>query len=216
MNVLRFASIRLPVLLMLGALASCGGLRSDEPPSQVYVLRSSAVHRSGESADGALGAIRVARPQAFPGLESERIVLVQKDHRMNHFAASRWADDLPDVVEALVLETLRASGDWSSVFDSRSPFSGNYLLQITIRRFEADYTQSSDTPTVHVSLICSVGRRSDREVLATFDAEGSAIAAANRLSSVVAAFEQAANAATAVIAERTREAVRRSTGPSTP
>jgi hypothetical protein len=69
---------------------------------------------------------------------------------------------------------------------------------------------------VHVSLICSVGRRSDREVLATFDAEGSAIAAANRLSSVVAAFEQAANAATAVIAERTREAVRRSTGPSTP
>ncbi|HEY8506858.1 MAG TPA: ABC-type transport auxiliary lipoprotein family protein [Steroidobacteraceae bacterium] len=215
MNVLRFASVRLPALLLLGVLASCSGLRSDEPPSQVYVLRSLAA-QSSESSGDTLGALRVARPQAYPGLESERIILVQKDRRMNHFAASRWADDLPEVVEALVLETLRASGDWSSVFDSRSPFSGDYLLQITIRRFEADYTQSDNAPAVHVSLVCSLGRRSDREVLATFDAEGSATAAANRLSSVVAAFEQAANAATAVIAERTRQAVRRSKGPSSP
>ena len=53
---------------------------------------------------------------------------------------------LPDVVETLAVDTLRASGAWAAVHESPSPFSADYLLQINIRRFEADYTGGGSKP----------------------------------------------------------------------
>src|SRR5260370_31882412 len=108
---------------------------------------------------------------------------------------SRWPAGVPAVVEAVAVDALRSSGAWSTVQDSASAFSSDYLLQIVIRRFEADYSVSSAAPEVHVVLDCTVGRRAGREVLDSFVAEGSAAAAANRLGDVVSAFEEASNKA---------------------
>jgi ABC-type uncharacterized transport system auxiliary subunit len=110
------------------------------------------------------------------------------------------------MVEDLAAEALRGSGAWSSVHDSRGAFSADYFLQLDIRRFEADYTEGAD-PRVHIVLGCSLGRRTDRELLANFVAEGHASARANRLSEVVAAFESAARTALATMAERSRQAL---------
>src|SRR5690606_32380603 len=123
------------LLLLLSTLAGCsGGLRSDAPPTQVYLLRMTAdVPRADEPLPASL---QVARPQAHPGLESDRLMLVQEDRRMSHIAGSRWAAELPEMVEALAVQATRATGAWSTVQDSLSPFSADYLLQITIRRFE--------------------------------------------------------------------------------
>jgi len=151
--------------------------------------------------------LHVGRPIAGPGLDSEHIVLVQSDHRMSYYVASRWPAALPDVVEELTVDTLRGSGAWSTVQDSSSAFSSDYMLQIVIRRFEADYSVNPATPEVHVELDCTLGKRAGRQVLASFLAEGSTTAAANRLSDVVSAFEDASNKALAAIAERTAQAV---------
>jgi ABC-type uncharacterized transport system auxiliary subunit len=64
-----------------------------------------------------------------------------------------------------------------------------------LRRFEADYTKGGGAPTVFVTLDCTLGRHRDRELLASFTASGSAAASADRLNSVVAAFESATAAA---------------------
>jgi ABC-type uncharacterized transport system auxiliary subunit len=125
---------------------------------------------------------------------------------------------LPDVVETLAIDTLRASGNWASVHDAPSPFAADYLLQITIRRFEADYTGggAGAAPKVYVTLDCTIARRIGRELLTSFVAEGVADAEADRMSAVVAAFEKAANTALASMAERSAAAIKMSTGPSTP
>jgi cholesterol transport system auxiliary component len=113
------------------------------------------------------------------------------------------------MVEALTVETLRATGDWSAVEDSRSSFNAEYYLQVTIRRFEADYTEQPDAaPVAQVSLTCELGRRIDRELIASFVVEGAAHASQNRLSAVVAAFEQAAGAALTSAAQQAAAAVR--------
>jgi ABC-type uncharacterized transport system auxiliary subunit len=189
-------------------------LQSNTPATQVYVLRAATHPRSDLTRGNA--SLHVGRPIAVPGLGSDHILLVQSDHRMSYYVASRWPGDLPSVVEALAVDTLRASGAWSTVQDSASAFSSDYLLQVVIRRFEADYTVSSAAPEVHVVLDCTVGKRAGREVIDSFVAEGSSTATANRLGDVISAFEDASSKALDQIAVRTAEAVKTAQKVETP
>jgi cholesterol transport system auxiliary component len=184
--------------------AGCsGGLHSNAPATQVYVLR--AAPPPPAAVKPATASLHVNRPMTAPGLGSDHIVLVQPDHKMSYYIASRWPGDLSSVVEALTVDTLRTTGDWTTVQDSGSAFSSDYMLQIVIRRFDADYSAGS-VPEIHVVFDCIVGRRSGREVIGSFTAEGSATASANRLGAVVGAFEEAANHALAQIAVHVTQA----------
>jgi cholesterol transport system auxiliary component len=158
----------------------------------------------------------VSQPFASPGLETERIVLVQSDHRLSYFEASRWAASVPEVIESLAIETLRGSGAWSIVQGSNSGFPSDYTLQITVRRFDADYSESPDAPVIRVAFDCLVARRADRELLGSFSAEAVEQASENRLAVVVGAFERATNKALATVVERSSESVRTSRAPSLP
>jgi cholesterol transport system auxiliary component len=206
------------VLLLCAALSGCTGLfHSTAQPEQIYYLRAPAAGGAAAAAgpDSAVPAVpplavslRVSHPLAAPGLDTVHIVLVQADHRMNFYAGSRWPAAAPDVVESLAVQTLRASGAWASVEDTASPFPSDYVLQIALRRFEADYTAGGAVPVVYVMLDCILGRGEGREVIATISASGSAAAAANRLAAVVAAFEQASGTALEALSQQAAQAAR--------
>jgi len=217
-------------LVILGATAGCTNLfHSDAKPEQTYVLRAPSPGTAaataagttvaeGATTDGAaataaapatpLAAVQVAHPLAAPGLESRQIILVQADHRMNFYLGSRWPAPLPDMVEALAVETLRASGEWHSVQDSGSPFIPQYLLSISVRRFEADYTRARSAPQVEVVLDCTLGAREGREMVASFVAQGSATAGGDHMSEVIAAFETASGAALTSMSSQAAAAAR--------
>lgn len=204
----------LPALLLCAVLASvalsgCGGLfHSDARPDQVYYLRATALEKGPAAATPLAASLRVLRPTAAPGLNSPQIVLLQSDRRMSFYLASRWPVSAPDLVEPLAVEKLRGSGMWRSVGDSTSSFPSDYVIQVMIRRFEADYTGGGPQPDIHVVLDCIVGKREGRDVVASFLAEGSAQAGTNRLGAVVAAFETATNTALDSMAMQTATAVR--------
>jgi len=202
-------TLRTLPLLCLG-LAGCSGLfQSKAKPEQTYYLRAPAARTAATSAPAIPASVRVIRPAASPGLDTSRIMLVEADHRMNFFSGSRWPATAPELIEALAVQTLRTSGAWVSVGSSGGPFPADYLLQIHVQRFEADYSEgTAGAPVVHVVLECVVGRREGREVLATFTAAGSAAAAANRLGEVVMAFEQATGVALEALSRQTEQAVR--------
>jgi ABC-type uncharacterized transport system auxiliary subunit len=202
-------ALRVVALLCL-YLAGCSGLfQSKAKPEQTYYLRPPAASTAPPATSAATPvSLRVMRPVADPGLDTAHIMLVQADHRMNFYSGSRWPAPAPELIEALAVETLRASGEWSSVEGSASPFPSDYLLHVHVRRFEADYTEGGAAPVARVVLDCILGRRQGRDVLATFSASGEAAAAANRLGEVVAAFEQATGTALAALAQQTAQAVR--------
>jgi ABC-type uncharacterized transport system auxiliary subunit len=222
--------IRIAASAAVVLLAGCSIFHTARPATQVYVLRTAAAEHPQSDPPSTGPSLHVGRPMASPGLDTDQIMLVEPGHRMSHYMASRWAANLPAVVEELTVDTLRASGAWSTVQDSNSGFPTDYLLQIVIRRFEADYTAGSGVPghgsspgsttsvpsvdghlgapEIHVALDCTLGRRSGREVIASFISEGSATAAANRLADVVAAFEGASNKALDEIAVHTAQAVK--------
>jgi cholesterol transport system auxiliary component len=194
-------------------LSGCAGLlHSTRQPDQTYYLRvpggaPAATPTATAAIPGSGASLRVEQPVASPGLDSSHIMLVQADHRMNFYAHSRWPGTAPQVIGALAVETLRASEVWDSVQDSTSPFPANYLLHITLRRFDADYSGGGAAPEAHVLLDCTIGRREGREVIASFMAQGTATAAADHMSDVVAAFEQATAAALTSMSQQAGEAV---------
>ncbi|MDE2137008.1 MAG: membrane integrity-associated transporter subunit PqiC [Gammaproteobacteria bacterium] len=211
---------RLAAALALGTAlaAGCTNLfHSDAKPEQTYVLRAPGSPATVPAADATaaasaapladLGAIQVLHPVAAPGLDGPHIILVQADHRMNFYVGSRWPAPLPDMVEALAAQTLRAAGEWQSVQDSASAFPPEYVLQISVRRFEADYT-AGGAPQVEVVLDCTLGARQGRELVATFVAAGSAPAASDHMREVVAAFERASGTALASLESQTAAAAR--------
>jgi ABC-type uncharacterized transport system auxiliary subunit len=204
------AHVLLVPLVALGAGCS-GFLHSTAKAEQTYFLRSTAT--PVEASAPLPAALRVGSPTANPGLDTSHIVLVQPDHRMGFYTGSRWPAAAPALVEAMAVQTLRASGNWTSVQDAGSPFPTDFLLQLMLRRFEADYPSGAAAPEVHVVLDGVVGRHDTSDVVGSFEVTGTATAAANRMGDVVSAFEQATNQALAAVAQQTLGVVRASQDP---
>lgn len=194
-----FVSLLL-VTLMSGG---CSGLlHRDAVVDQTYLLRPPPSPPAVATPVSAAPSLRIGRTLAAPGLESDRVLLVRSDHRMDYFAGSRWVAPIPQMIEDLAAATLRETGAWSSVHDSQGAFPTDYFLQLDIRRFEADYS-AGEVPKIFVVLDCTLGKRADREAVKHFVAQSSVSADANRMSSVIDAFESASQTALSMIAERT-------------
>lgn len=201
------------------ALCGCGGVFDSKIAApQIYVLRLPA--STAPTPALTVGSVLVQRPEAGPGLDSNRIALLRSDRRFDFYSASLWAAPAPDVLETVIVEALRGTRAFSAVFDDAAPFAARYDLRCTMRRFEADYTGEGggSAPTVHAAMDCTLGRHRDRALLTSFTAQGSARASEDRLGAVVAAFESAtvtamnelARAVTASVAE-TESAAAKST-----
>ena len=181
-------------------MAGCGGLfESTLASPQTYVLR--VPPRTAPAAPIAAnpGTLRVQRPEAGPGLNTELVALLRSDRRLDFYSATLWAAPAPDLMESLIVDSLRGSGLFAGVFDDSSPYAPHYTLRCALSRFEADYTGGGVAPTVHTRLDCTLGRHRDRVMLANFTAQGSAVAGADRINAVIAAFEGATAVALAEI-----------------
>lgn len=195
---------RLPAMLGVCAVAALatgcanGLFKSEQAAAVVYQLRPA----PGAALEpAAVADLAVLRPFTRPGLESDRIVVWLPDRRLDAYTGSRWSAPLPDLVQSLLLDELRTRGGWKNVLLDRGEFRGQYVLQTEIRDFQAEYAALGQAPTVRVTLRGELGRAPNRTPVATIVGTGEVRAAADRMSEVVAAFEQAyAQAAGAVAA----------------
>jgi len=168
----------------------CADFHSKQAAIQVYTLQPS-FSAAAAGASAATATLQVARPLAAPGLDTDGIALQRDGQRLDYYAASRWAAPLPEIVQSQAIEALRASGKFRSVQPEGAAFAADLVLQLEIRRGQAEYVGADGPPTVQVQLLATLGRRADRSVLATVSASGTAPASENRMQSVVAAFQAA-------------------------
>lgn len=178
--------------LALALTAGCAGLHSNEPVTQTYVLEGAAAApdaaASASAADAAT--LQVLRPLAAPGLDTDQIALLRDAQRLDYYSASRWPAALPDLLQTLAIDALRAGGRFRAVQPDATAVAADDVLQIEIRHCEVEYSPDG-APVVHVQLLATLGRRADRTLLASAAAESRKPAAANRMQSVVAAFRDA-------------------------
>ncbi len=195
------AAVAAAAALMLSA--GCAGFHSNEALPQIYTLAytapASAPASGNPAAPGSAAApgipvagaatLQVLRPLAAPGLDTDQIALLRDSQRLDYYAASHWPAPLPDLLQTLAVDALRASGRYRAVQPDATAFNADQVLQIEIRHFEVEYAPDG-SPVVHVQLLATLGQRADRSLLASFAAE-SRKSAANRMQSVVAAFQDA-------------------------
>lgn len=196
--------MRLALLAAAAALAAgCfGGLREPVPQPLIYRVEAPRL----ETGPAAPVDLRIVVAGTAPGLDGAGIAGRWPGQRLDYLAGARWADSLPVLVEAALVESFQDSGRTRSVQGDLGRFRATHTLAVEVRRFEADYT-AGGLPVAQVSLSATVGRDADRRVIAAFTASASATAAENRQSSVVAALNAAFAQAAGEISDRTSAAV---------
>ena len=185
---IRFVAV-LAVLSLPLLLAGCGGLTTGAAPDQRDVLRPALAKGEGPRIEATL---QLLHPVAEPGLDTARIALVQPGNRLDYYAGGSWAGPLTDVTESLFAQSLRGSGRFAQVASDAAGMGADFVLAVTLRRFEAEYAAAGAAPRVKLHLECTLSSRREHQQLAGFDIESAADADANRLGSVVAAMELAA------------------------
>jgi cholesterol transport system auxiliary component len=191
---MRIACIAAAAALAAGCF---GGLREQAAPPLIYRIDAPAL-----AAGAALPVdLKVIVSGTAPGLDGPGIAGRWPGQRLDYLAGARWADRLPALVESALTEALQDSGRLRSVQGELGRFRAAHTLVVEVRRFEADYT-AGGTPVAQVSLAVTLGRASDRHVLAAFTAAASEGAAANRQSAVVEALGIAFARAASDAAER--------------
>jgi ABC-type uncharacterized transport system auxiliary subunit len=193
------------------ALAGCGGLRSDAEPDRLYVLRVERPAASGEAP--VAGLLLVPRPAVQPGLDTARIALTRPGNQLDFYAAARWSGALPQVLTAFAVQSLDGAFTTVAAAD-RGPGAADFELLMTARHFEAEYDDAGGAPQVRVALECLLVSTSPRRVLSSFEVDVREPAERNRMSSIVAAFERAAQRALAEVRSSAVAAARAAPAPA--
>jgi cholesterol transport system auxiliary component len=193
------------ILVALAALlaAGCfGGLKDAPPAPLIYRVQAPSLPAGAPLAAD----LMVIVAEAAPGLDGPGIAGRWPGGRIDYLAGARWADHLPRLVQAALVESLQDSGRLHSVQGDLGRFRATHTLVVDVRRFEADYT-AGGPPVARVALAVTLGGVSDRRVLAAFTAEASEPAAANRQAAVVAALDTAFARAAGEMAGRVFESL---------
>ncbi len=192
--------VSLSVSLLVGACF--GGLKQEVPPPVNY--RINAPRLAGGPAVAA--DILVSVQSTAPGLDGTGIAGRWPASRMDYLAGARWPVRTPVLIQSALIEALQDSGRLRSVQGDFARFRTTHTLTLEVRRFEADYT-AGEPPVARVAFAVTIGRQSDRTVLAAFTVEAEERATENRVTAVVAALDLAFGRAASELAGKSLEAI---------
>jgi len=116
------------LVTLLVIAAGCGAAR----PSKFYQLDLPSSSASGPRINTDLLVGRITSPHLY---RDDRIVYRVGSTQMGTYEYHRWAEPPADMIEALLLRALRASGNFRSVQGLRSNARGDYLLRGRLHEF---------------------------------------------------------------------------------
>jgi cholesterol transport system auxiliary component len=200
--------------VLVVAMLACGGcgslLDSKLPVSTNYVLASAPAASTGVTRSDA--DLSIGRPDLAPGLDTERIAVL-KGRQLDYYRGAQWGGRMTEVVQTLLVESFEDQQLFRSVTAEQSRVSSDYVLDVSVRDFQAEYANENDAPTAHVTIMGRLIRVSDRQLVQTFAATAQSKAPDNRMSEVAAAFETAAQKVVLELAQKTATAIASDTRP---
>jgi cholesterol transport system auxiliary component len=175
------------------ALTGCGGILSEAPKRQLYVLEPTlaAPARLPQVAAQLL----VAVPLAPAGLDTARIALSRSAVSLDYFADAEWTDRAPRLVQSALVDAFEKSGAVAAVARDSVGLRADLVLETEIRDFQAVYDSPTGPPRVSIALTTKLIKIPERKIVAQISVARQATAAANDVSAVVRAFDEALGAA---------------------
>jgi cholesterol transport system auxiliary component len=182
----------------LGALlAGCSGLFGGPPrpaphfwslDAQVGTAAAAAAPVVGASAPApAAGAsapvLIVAKPRAAAGFDTDRIVYVREEHRLEPYADNQWIDTPQSMLAPLIAESLARTGAFAAVLAPPSPANGQWELDTEIVRLQHEVAAQRVRFTLRATLVA----KPQRTVVAAREFEAVAPTASTSPAGAVAA-----------------------------
>jgi cholesterol transport system auxiliary component len=150
--------------------------------------------------------LSIGRPDLAPGLDSERIAVL-KGRQLDYYRGAQWGGRMTEMVQTLLVDSFEDQQLFRSVTTEQSRVAGAYVLDVSVRDFQAEYVGGNEAPTAHVTILGRLIRVADRQLVETFAATAQSKASDNRLSDVAAAFETASHKVVLELAQKTAAAV---------
>ncbi len=191
----RSCATRLFLAVSVATLSACstGSLfDSDTPVPTNYVLAPAPA--ASETTNAAPVDISVSRPDLAAGLDSDRIAVL-RGRLLDYYRGVRWGTRAIELIQTLVVDSLEDQKLFRSVTPEQARVAGDYVLDLQVRDFQAEYADGADRPVVHVALVGRLIRIIDRELVATVSSQAHSEAEEERMSAVTAAFERASHEA---------------------
>jgi len=210
----RRLNFRLPTVgrwvltLWLGMVCSgCGSLlESDIPVPVNYVLAPAPAAAKATESAASLVDLSIGRPDVGPGLDTQRIAVL-RGRQLDYYRAAQWGARAAEMIQMLMVASLQDQRMFRSVTPEQARVSGEYLLDLEVRDFQAEYSDGQALPTVRVGLVGRLIRITDRQLLDTVVASTTRAATENRLNAVTAAFESAGQWVALELARQTSAAI---------
>ncbi len=189
------------VVLSIAATSCSGLLDSKQPAERVYWLEP-LIARQDNGADGATQSMAVS-VSAAPGLDTDRMLILEPDARLNYYASARWPDSIADVLESLLRTTLESTGRYSRVTRGATSRSADRRLDLEVRELFALTNDSESAHSVRMVLKGYLDCVDDEKAIVM---QAEVRVRDNRLSEIVAAYQEALHQVSQQLVEQTTEA----------
>lgn len=197
MTVKRAGRLLLALCLAL-PLAGCISLIDQPEPIDVYALRGQALDTA--SLPSVPWSLTVIRPSSTAFLDSNRIAVRPEPNVLQVYKGANWADSLPDLVQAGIVQALENSGKIRSVSRQNSGVPAEVALLLDIRQFESVYAEDVKKPNAVIQIHAKVLEYPSNRVIAARTFAADVPSASKEIPDVVLAFESGLNTTIADIA----------------
>lgn len=182
--------IRTPVaaVMLLALLTACGGVLESRKPARQHYLLQPPTPPAGENT----GAVLVLSVSAVPGLDTDRILVLGRDARLNPVAGAHWADHLPEVFTSITRRALSDSGRFERVATGTIARPDEWRLDVELQAFYGIEGAADLTERVMLRLEAALRCGDVRERIVI---EETTPARGDRVGSLVAAHQDVLDAA---------------------
>ena len=138
------------LMSVLGIVGCAGMLDSNQPAERTYWLKPLIVQSANTESDSLPSLVVTVR--AAPGLDTDRLLILESGARLNDYAAARWTDSVPEVLESLLRRTLESTGEYARVSGSIGARSTDWQLELEVREFYVVATSPAGVSRVRMAL----------------------------------------------------------------
>lgn len=166
------------------SLGLSGCVLLSPPPSRTFDLSAPT---NISKLRGSAGQLLIVEPSALQALAGNGIVVRPSASELNYFPRAQWADTLPRLIQAKILESFEASGRTKAVGKPGDGLVIDYQILSNLRAFEFDAITQSANIDISVKIV------NDRtgKVAGTREFSASAFAPTDSLEDAVYALDEA-------------------------
>ncbi|KIN74564.1 ABC-type transport auxiliary lipoprotein family protein [Sulfitobacter guttiformis] len=188
-NTLMRRTVLVGMMAGLGGCATLTSLNDAAKPLDTYDLRPASGSKQGRSTQRTL---LVAVPQASAALTSDRIMIKPDPASITYLPDVRWSDELPAVVQLLIIRSVADTGRVGYVGRSGAGPVPDTALLVRIDTFEV-IARGEDIFEVAVDLDLTLINDREQSVVATRRFSGSKQSASDQPAVIVAQFQSLLN-----------------------